>query len=64
MRLNRRSFLSTSIAASAASAVHAGAEERDCDIDSSLDRLHRKVKAIPDTGLKADKEFFDSLYED
>jgi antitoxin VapB len=29
-----------------------------------LAELHRKVKALPETGLKADKEFYDGLYED
>jgi len=32
--------------------------------DDQLARLHRRVKAYPDTGLKADKAFYDSLYED
>ena len=32
--------------------------------DALLAELQRKVAALPDTGLKADKEFYDSLYED
>ncbi len=34
------------------------------DEDALLAELHRKVKSYPDTGLKADKAFYDSLYED
>jgi antitoxin VapB len=32
--------------------------------DALLAKLHQKVRSYPDTGLKADKEFYDSLYED
>ncbi len=32
--------------------------------DDLLAELDRKVAAYPDTGLKADKEFYDGLYED
>ena len=32
--------------------------------DVLLARLHQRVKAYPETGLKADKAFYDSLYED
>jgi antitoxin VapB len=34
------------------------------DEDALLAELHHKVEALPDTGLKADKEFYDGLYED
>lgn len=34
------------------------------DEDALLAKLHQKVRSYPDTGLKADKEFYDSLYED
>jgi antitoxin VapB len=34
------------------------------DEDALLAELHRKVAAYPETGLKADKDFYDSLYED
>lgn len=34
------------------------------DEDASLAELHRKVMSYPETGLKADKAFYDSLYED
>ena len=32
--------------------------------DSQLEELIKQFAALPDTGLKADKEFYDSLYED
>ena len=32
--------------------------------DAAVDALLARVAAWPDTGLKADKEFYDSLYED
>lgn len=32
--------------------------------DEQLASLQRKVKAYPETGLKADKAFYDGLYED
>lgn len=32
--------------------------------DTQLAELHKKLAAFPDTGDKADKAFFDSLYED
>ena len=32
--------------------------------DALLAELDRKVASYPDTGLKADKEFYDGLYED
>lgn len=32
--------------------------------DARLAELHKRVKQYPDTGLKADKAYFDSLYED
>lgn len=34
------------------------------DEDIQLEALIRQFAALPDTGLKADKEFYDSLYED
>jgi antitoxin VapB len=32
--------------------------------DAQLLELHKKIASYPDTGLKADKAFYDSLYED
>jgi antitoxin VapB len=40
------------------------AEDKSADEDAQLAELHRKVASYPDTGLKADKAFYDSLYED
>lgn len=34
------------------------------DEDVQLERLDRMVKAFPDTGLAADTDFYDGLYED
>lgn len=34
------------------------------DEDSQLESLYRKLKTFPDTGLRADKNFYDGLYED
>jgi len=39
------------------------AEAKGEDEDALLAELHRKVAAYPETGLKADKDFYDSLYE-
>ena len=40
-------------------------EEKSNDVDeAAVDALIAKVASWPDTGLKADKEFYDSLYED
>ena len=38
--------------------------DKQDDREAAVDRLIAKVAAWPDTGLKADKAFFDSLYED
>ena len=32
--------------------------------DGQLEELIKHFASLPDTGLKADKEFYDSLYED
>lgn len=32
--------------------------------DARLAELHRRLKQFADTGLKADKSYFDNLYED
>ena len=34
------------------------------DEDSKLEALIKRFADMPSTGLKADKEFYDSLYED
>lgn len=40
-------------------------EEKTSDVDeAAVDALIAKVASWPKTGLKADKEFYDSLYED
>lgn len=40
------------------------AEDNPVDEDAQLAALHKKVASYPSTGLKADKAFYDSLYED
>jgi antitoxin VapB len=39
-------------------------ETSAADEDAQLAELHKKLAAYPDTGLKADKAFYDSLYEE
>jgi antitoxin VapB len=40
------------------------AEEGPDNEVAQLAKLHKKLASYPDTGLKADKAFFDSLYEE
>lgn len=40
------------------------AEERPGDEDAELKKLQEKFASYPSTGLRADKAFYDSLYED
>lgn len=55
----------TSLTEAVRSAVRqALAAAKPRDEDALLAELHRKVKSYPETGLKADKAFYDSLYED
>ncbi len=55
----------TSLTEAVRSAVRqARAAARPPDEDALLAELHRKVASYPETGLKADKAFFDSLYDD
>ena len=47
------------------SAVQAELEREKSEInEKAIDAIIAKVASWPDTGLKADKAFFDSLYED
>jgi antitoxin VapB len=47
------------------SAVQAELERERSEInEKAIDAIIAKVASWPDTGLKADKAFFDSLYED
>ena len=47
------------------SAVEAELEREKSDVnEKAIDAIIAKVASWPDTGLKADKAFFDSLYED
>lgn len=47
------------------SAVEAELERKKSEInEKAIDAIIAKVASWPDTGLKADKAFFDSLYED
>ncbi len=39
-------------------------EDVSIDEDAALKKLQDKFASYPPTGLKADKAFFDSLYED
>ena len=40
------------------------ADDRPADEDIELKKLQDKFASYPSTGLKADKAFYDSLYED
>jgi antitoxin VapB len=47
------------------SAVEAELEREKNEVnEKAIDAIIAKVASWPDTGLKADKAFFDSLYED
>lgn len=47
------------------SAVEAELEREKSEVnEKAIDAIIAKVASWPDTGLKADKAFFDSLYED
>jgi antitoxin VapB len=47
------------------SAVEAELEREKSDVnEKAIDAIIAKVASWPDTGLKADKAFYDSLYED
>lgn len=47
------------------SAVQAELEREKSEVnEKAIDAIIAKVASWPDTGLKADKAFFDSLYED
>jgi antitoxin VapB len=46
-------------------AVEAELEREKSDVnEKAIDAIIAKVASWPDTGLKADKAFYDSLYED
>ena len=56
----------TTLTEAIASAVNRALEDEkvgEVD-DAAVDELIAKVASWPKTGLKADKEFYDSLYED
>ena len=58
----RRTTLTDAIRTAVTKALE---EEKSNDVDdAAVDALIAKVALWPKTGLKADKEFFDSLYED
>jgi antitoxin VapB len=47
------------------SAVEAELEREKSEVnEKAIDAIIAKVASWPDTGLKADKAFYDSLYED
>ena len=56
----------TTLTEAVSSAVnHALDQEKLSDVDdAAVDALIAKVASWPKTGLKADKDFYDSLYED
>jgi antitoxin VapB len=49
---------------SAVEAELARQHEEEKENEAAIDRLIEKVASWPDTGLKADKEFYDSLNDD
>ena len=49
---------------SAVEAELARQKEEEKENEAAIDRLIAKVASWPDTGLKADKEFYDSLNDD
>jgi antitoxin VapB len=49
---------------SAVEAELAREKEEENENEAAIDRLIEKVASWPDTGLKADKKFYDSLNDD